>query len=183
MLKLLREVIKMEKYIPDIYVKSIYDINYDNLKERGIKCILFDLDNTLVPTHTKDPSKKLLDFMEKLKDDDFTLIIYSNSGSRRVSNVASKLGLEFYHFVKKPYRGKFDIIIKKYPFSQSEMAIVGDQLLTDMAFGNRVGITTILVNQLSLKDGFFTKFNRIRERKILKKLYKNNLFVKGKYYE
>ena len=78
---------------------------------------------------------------------------------------------------------KFDIIIKKYPFSQSEMAIVGDQLLTDMAFGNRVGITTILVNQLSLKDGFFTKFNRIRERKILKKLYKNNLFVKGKYYE
>ena len=162
----------MEKYIPDIYAKSIYDINYDNLKERGIKCILFDLDNTLVPTHTKDPSKKLLDFMEKLKDDDFTLIIYSNSGSRRVSNVASKLGLEFYHFVKKPYR-----------FSQSEMAIVGDQLLTDMAFGNRVGITTILVNQLSLKDGFFTKFNRIRERKILKKLYKNNLFVKGKYYE
>ena len=69
----------MEKYIPDIYAKSIYDINYDNLKERGIKCILFDLDNTLVPTHTKDPSKKLLDFMEKLKDDDFTLIIYSNS--------------------------------------------------------------------------------------------------------
>ena len=54
-------IIKMEKYIPDIYVKSIYDINYDNLKERGIKCILFDLDNTLVPTHTKDPSKKLLD--------------------------------------------------------------------------------------------------------------------------
>ena len=97
--------------------------------------------------------------------------------------MASKLGLEFYHFAKKPYRGKFDIIIKKYPFSQSEMAIVGDQLLTDMAFGNRVGITTILVNQLSLKDGFFTKFNRIRERKILKKLYKNNLFVKGKYYE
>ena len=100
MLKLLKEVIKMEKYIPDIYAKSIYDINYDNLKERGIKCILFDLDNTLVPTHTKDPSKKLLDFMEKLKDDDFTLIIYSNSGSRRVSNVASKLGLEFYHYKK-----------------------------------------------------------------------------------
>ena len=49
----------MENYIPDIYQKSIYSIDYDNLIKRGIKCILFDLDNTLVPPSSKEPNKKL----------------------------------------------------------------------------------------------------------------------------
>ena len=37
----------MEKYVPDIYQKSVYDIDYSKLKSRGIKCLLFDLDNTI----------------------------------------------------------------------------------------------------------------------------------------
>ena len=173
----------MERYIPDIYAKSIYDINYDNLINRGIKCVLLDLDNTLLPPKTKDVSKKLLDFIKQLKKTKLHFIIYSNSGKKRVLEVAQRLELEYLYFVRKPYRGKFDKIVKKYEYNQSEIAIVGDQLLTDVLFGNRVGITTILVNPLSLNDRFFTKFNRVREKRIFKKLYKNNLFVKGKYYE
>ena len=83
----------------------------------------------------------------------------------------------------KPYRGKLDKVMKKYEYNQSEIAVVGDQILTDVLFGNKAGITSILVNPLSLKDTTFTKFNRMREKRIYKKLYKNNLFVKGKYYE
>ena len=46
----------LEKFVPDIYQKSIYDINYDTLKKRGIKCLIFDLDNTLVPVTVKKPT-------------------------------------------------------------------------------------------------------------------------------
>lgn len=173
----------MEKYIPDVYAKSIYDVNYDNLMERGIKCILFDLDNTLIAPGIKQPSTKLLNFINKLKQTQLHFIIYSNGGSKRVKRLTKLLDIECISPAFKPYRGKFDQIIKKYKYNQSEIAIIGDQLLTDIAFGNNVGITTILVNQLSLKDSFLTKFNRMRERAILKKLYKNNLFAKGKYYE
>ena len=35
--------------IPDIYDQSIYTINYKKLKKNGIKCLLFDLDNTIAP--------------------------------------------------------------------------------------------------------------------------------------
>ena len=49
----------MEKFYPDVYQKSIYTINYEKLKENGIKCLLFDLDNTCVPYVDKLPSKKL----------------------------------------------------------------------------------------------------------------------------
>ena len=183
MLKLNKGSDQMEKYVPDIYSKSIYELDYDNLINRGIKCVLFDLDNTLVPPHVKEPSKKLLEFMKELKKSQLRLIIYSNSFGKRVKNFQNQLDVEAFYFVRKPSKGKINIIMKKYNYNQSEIAIIGDQLLTDIVFGNNVGITTILVNQLSARDGLFTKFNRYREKKILKKLYKNNLFAKGKYYE
>ncbi len=51
----------MEKYIPDVYQKSIYTIDYSKLKEKGIKCLLFDLDNTLAPYHIKMVDEKLIE--------------------------------------------------------------------------------------------------------------------------
>ena len=54
----------MEKFIPDIYVKSIYYIDYEKLKERGIKCILFDLDNTIASYKDKETSKKVKELIE-----------------------------------------------------------------------------------------------------------------------
>ena len=96
----------MEKYIPDIYAKSIYDINYDNLVSRGIKCILFDLDNTLLPPRTEEVPKKLAVFIKQIKKTNIRFIIYSNSRKRRVSEIANRLNLEYFHLVRKPYRGK-----------------------------------------------------------------------------
>ena len=57
----------MEKYIPDIYQKSIYTINYDSLYNRGIRCLLFDLDNTIVPITMKKPNKKIKNLLLKPK--------------------------------------------------------------------------------------------------------------------
>ena len=73
----------MDIFIPDVYQKSIYDINYKKLKKSGIKCILFDLDNTLVPYTTKEPTKQIKDLFAKIQSD-FKLIIMSNSGKNRL---------------------------------------------------------------------------------------------------
>ena len=51
----------IDKFVPDIYQKSIYDIDYKKLKKSGIKCIIFDLDNTLAPISMTKPSKKIKD--------------------------------------------------------------------------------------------------------------------------
>ena len=53
----------IELYKPDMYKKDIYSIDYKKLKSYGIKCILFDLDNTLVPYYRKKPPRKLKDFI------------------------------------------------------------------------------------------------------------------------
>ena len=74
----------MENFYPDVYQKSIYTINYEKLKENGIKCLLFDLDNTCVPYVDKLPSKKLKNLFEDLQDLGFKIIIFSNSNKNRL---------------------------------------------------------------------------------------------------
>ena len=66
----------MEKYIPDIYQKSIYTIDYDKLLNRNIKCLLFDLDNTIVPSNCKEAPKKAKELFASLKQKGF---IYQQS--------------------------------------------------------------------------------------------------------
>ena len=56
----------LELYKPDMYKKDIYSIDYKKLRSYGIKCLLFDLDNTLVPNNIKKPSRKVKDFIERL---------------------------------------------------------------------------------------------------------------------
>ena len=67
----------MEKYIPDVYQKSIYTIDYQKLKSSGIHCLLFDLDNTLVPASVKVPNKRIKELFEDLKEQGFQLILFS----------------------------------------------------------------------------------------------------------
>lgn len=173
----------MEKYIPDMYQKSIYSIDYDKLLIRGIKCLLFDLDNTIAPINMKTPSKKLKKLFSELKSKGFKVVIFSNSPKRRVKPFKDELEVDCAASAKKPRPQKFIEVMKEYDFSVSEIAIIGDQILTDVVGGNNVGITTILINPISPKELIFTKFNRIAERKIIRKLEQRELFIRGRYYE
>lgn len=172
----------MEKYVPDIYKESIYDIDYKNLKEHGIKCLLFDLDNTIVPYNEKILKAETKELFYQLKQLGFKPIIFSNSPRLRVKAFAEQLNVDVYGGARKPRTKGFNKILKKYKFTENEVAIIGDQICTDVVGGNKVGITTILTTPFG-KDPIWTKINRIRERKIMQKLRDKNLFKKGKYYE
>ena len=173
----------MEKYIPDIYQKSIYTIDYSKLLSRGIKCLLFDLDNTVIASTEKKPSQKAKDLFVSLKQKGFKVIIFSNSPKIRVKQFQNFFEIDCYSNARKPHPGKFRKLLKAYNYNINEVAIIGDQLLTDVVGGNKIGITTILVNPLSDKDIIFTKLNRFLEKRKMKKLRDNNLFCKGRYYD
>ena len=176
-------VVIMEKYIPDIYQKSIYAIDYQKLASRGIKCLLVDLDNTLVATTIKKPNQKIKNLFHDLKEQGFRIILFSNSSKHRLKPFGDELEVEYCYRAFKPRSKKYRNIMQNYHLEESQVAMIGDQLLTDIVGGNRVGITTILVNPVSNHDGFFTRFNRMYERYILKKLRERTLFTKGKYYD
>lgn len=173
----------MEKYIPDIYQKNIYSIDYDKLYKNGIRCLLFDLDNTLVPLNIKEPNTKLVDFINDLKTKGFKIIIFSLNTKKRILPFKEGLGVDCCSVVGKKIDKKISYILKLYNYKEDEVALIGDQMLINITNGNKVGITTILINPISTKEHFFNKMNRIKEKKIMEKLRKNNLFVKGRYYE
>ena len=173
----------MDNFIPDMYQKSIYHIDYDKLKDSGIKCLLFDLDNTCVPYKDKDPNKKLIDLFETLKDMDFKVIIFSNATKKRLTPFKNGLGVDCSASSKKPSTKKLFKVIKTFDFNLSEVVIIGDQLYTDMLCGNRAGFKTVLVNPMSKYDFFITKISRFLEKKLFKKMAKKDILKKGKYYE
>lgn len=173
----------IEKYIPDMYMKSIFDIDYKKLKNMGIKCLLIDLDNTIVPYYIKTPSRKIKDIIEKIKEYGFKVIIFSNSPKSRLIPFKDKLEVDCAYSCKKPFPIKFKKVLKIYKYNESQVAIIGDQLIADIFGGNNVGIFTILVDVLQKKDFPFTKINRFFEKIIYKRLSNKKMFTKGQYYD
>ena len=173
----------MDNFIPDMYQKSIYHINYEKLKEDGIKCLLFDLDNTCVPFKEKDANKRLIDLFEMLKDMDFKVIIFSNATKNRIMPFKNSLNVDCSASSRKPSTKKLLKILKLFKFDLSEVVLIGDELYTDILCGNRAGIKTILVNPMSKDDLFFTKIFRFLEKRKYKKFAKMGILKKGKYYE
>lgn len=173
----------MEKYIPDVYQKSIYDISYKKLHQCGIKCLLFNLDNTLVPLNSKEPTDKLIEFITNLKEQGFKIIIYSKCSKNRIQPFKEKLEVDCCALKRKAFDKKINEILKMFNLKQAELAIIGDQMVSDIVSGNKAGVTTILLNPISKKDRICEKIDRLREKKIMRKLRNNNLFVKGRYYE
>lgn len=173
----------IEKVIPDIYQKSIYYINYDKLCKKGIRCIIFDLDNTITPSHIKKPTKRLKKLFDELRDKGFKVIIMSNAPKHRIEPFKTYLNVDACAFSLKPRKNKYERIMEKFKYKHTEVAAVGDQLLTDIYGANKLDLTSILVNPLTDKDFSVTFFNRIIEKIIYDRLDKKDLFMKGKYYE
>lgn len=171
------------KFVPDIYQKSIYDIDYKKLKKNGIKCIIFDLDNTLSPVNIKSPTKKIKDLMEDLKNMKFKLLIVSNATKKRVEPFKDILCIDSSYLSFKPFKRKYLKILNVYKFKDEEIACIGDQLLTDILGANRMGFLSILVNPIGKIDYALTKINRLVENTIYNSLEKKELLKKGKYYE
>ena len=172
----------MDNFIPDIYQQSIYTINYKKLKKNGIKCLLFDLDNTMVPYKTKEPDQKIKELFAMLEHD-FKVIIMSNSNKNRLRPFKEKLNVDVAYSSCKPFPKKYKKILALYHFEISEVACIGDQLITDIYGANNMGFTSILINKIAAYETIPTRINRFFEKFILRKLARKKILVKGEYYD
>ncbi|HLU23217.1 YqeG family HAD IIIA-type phosphatase [Lederbergia graminis] len=165
----------MKKFLPSEYVKSIYHININELKAKGIKGVITDLDNTLVEWDRPNATPDLIKWFENLKKNDIKVMIVSNNNENRVRLFAEPLGIPFIHKARKPLVKAFKKAQVEMGTANNETVIIGDQLLTDVLGGNKAGIYTILVIPVASSDGFFTKFNRAIERRIMANFKRNGL--------
>ena len=159
---------------PNTCVNSIFDITPEMLKNKGLNGLILDIDNTLVATHIKEADEKVINFIRSLKDNGIKAIVVSNGRKKRVEHFCKPLGIDFLYNAHKPLGGAFKKAINLMGLSNDKVAILGDQLFTDVLGGNIKGIHTILVRPIDLDEPFFIKFKRIFERPFLKNIeYKN----------
>jgi HAD superfamily phosphatase (TIGR01668 family) len=158
------------KFLPSEFVKSVFDISPERLLEKGIRGIITDLDNTLVEWDRPDATPKLVNWLKSMKDAGIQVTIVSNNSELRVKSFADPLGIPFIYKARKPMGKAFIKALNTMDVKREEVVVIGDQLLTDVVGGNRIKLHTILVLPVAKSDGFFTRFNRLVERRIFKAL-------------
>ncbi|MGO1059009.1 YqeG family HAD IIIA-type phosphatase [Planococcus sp. FY231025] len=158
------------KFVPSQYVKKVFDITPESLLKRGIQGIITDLDNTLVEWDRPDATPMLIDWLKSMKDAGIQVVIVSNNNELRVKSFADPLGIPFIYQARKPMGRAFRKALKLLNAPREKVVVIGDQMLTDIFGGNLNKLHTILVLPVAQSDGFFTRFNRLVERRIMKRL-------------
>lgn len=161
--------------LPDEYVNSVLEITPEKLHQQGIRGIITDLDNTLVEWDRADATDELIKWFESLREAGISIIIASNNNEERVRHFAEPHGIPFIHRAKKPLGGAYYAALVQLRLRRHEVAMIGDQLLTDVMGAKRQKLYTFLVRPVAQSDGFVTKFNRFVERRVF-----NDLKRKGK---
>ena len=171
----------MSKFIPDMYQKSIYLVDYKKLKDKGIKVLLFDLDNTIIERDNYDLSSKAINFFDRLNKDFIIYIISNSLNFDKLNDISKKLGVSYIGGSMKPLaRGYKKLKFKS--IKNHQIAMIGDQLLTDVWGAKRMGYFAILIDPIKEeKELIFTKINRFIEKLIFNN--ENNNLERGKYYD
>ncbi|XKE96119.1 YqeG family HAD IIIA-type phosphatase [Metaplanococcus flavidus] len=163
-------LIVYQKFIPSQYVRTVFDITPESLLENGIRGIITDLDNTLVEWDRPEATPMLIDWLKTMKDAGIQVVIVSNNSELRVKSFADPLGIPFIYQARKPMGKAFRKALQIMSVKRENVVVIGDQMLTDIFGGNRNKLHTILVLPVAQSDGFFTRFNRMVERRIIKRL-------------
>lgn len=145
--------------IPAYRFGSIYEIDPARLQARGIRLLLADLDNTLVPYRVKVPDARLVAWRDELAAHGVALFLLSNSRKPgRAQRFAEALGIPYEGHAGKPRVGGFRRAMARMGVEPEETAIVGDQIFTDTWGGGNAKILTLLVDPIE----FGTLFRRAR---------------------
>lgn len=159
---------------PDIKLHRITDITVELLSDKNIKGLVLDVDNTLSTHHGMSLVEGLEDWISLMHKAGIKLIVLSNSKEKRVKPFAEKIGLDYASLGCKPLPFGYMKVKKRLGFKRKEIAIVGDQMFTDVMGGNLFGIITIMTDLILAEDKPSFKIRRKLEKKFLKKMKVEN---------
>jgi len=157
---------------PKLYLDGIKQITIEILKKYKIKGLILDIDNTLID-YNKNLVEGASEWCEDLKGQGIKMCILSNTNKEeKVKSVANILNLEYIFFAHKPNKKGFKKARNILSLSSENIAVVGDQIFTDVLGGNRSKMFTILTKPIDERDIWITKLKRPFEKLVMKKYLK-----------
>lgn len=153
---------------PDRKFHNISEVNLEYLHEQGVKGIIMDLDDTLLPSDNKKNLEYIDAWLKKVKDEFSLFVLSNNSRPDYVKKFCDQFDIPFIARATKP-RSKYLIkAIEHMKLDKKEVVIIGDRVTTDILAGKIFGIKAFLVAPLSQKPSKFQRFVYKLEAGILK---------------
>ncbi|MGN0977970.1 MAG: YqeG family HAD IIIA-type phosphatase [Faecousia sp.] len=148
--------------LPKLMTDALTDLTPELLRDRGVRLLMLDFDNTIVPYTTSVPTEKMVTWLKNMNASDISVCVVSNSHKDRVPTFCREYGLDCITHAKKPFSRGIRACLDKYGIPASQAALVGDQIYTDTLGANCAGVQSILVRAIH-NHNFWLKARHVLE--------------------
>ena len=157
----------LEVFFPTYTAPSVFGLTADQLRGWGVKGIIFDIDNTLVPPNAPaDEAARA--FFAALREEGFQCFILSNNHEERASSFAREVGSLYLSGAGKPKKEGYQTAMARMGTGRDDTLVIGDQLITDICGANRCGIRSLLVEPIDpAHEQPFVRVKRLLEKPLL----------------
>ena len=156
--------------VPDYNLKDIYEIDFEELKSKGIKALLFDLDSTIMKSKSAMYSEKTKEWLSTIEREFVIAVISNNFNENYIVKVRAVSTFDVIGAARKPNPKVLLEYLANARIHPSEAAMIGDRPLTDILAGKSAGCITILVDSINAEyENKPTRFVRWLERLSIRK--------------
>ena len=159
---------------PDFTALCYRDLRADFFKERGIRVLLLDIDNTLAPYEQPEPDEQICAWLAELAEAGIQTAFLSNNHGPRVELFNKTLERPCRYNAHKPLARRGKELMRSLGGDESCTAMMGDQVFTDVLVARAMGVRAILVPPIKDKTDALTRFKRFLERGVLRRYHKRH---------
>ncbi len=171
----------LEKWLmPDAVLPDYGSVTPELLRERGVRALICDIDNTLATYDDLDAPEALRAWVERMAAEGIAVAVSSNNRRERVSRFAGGLGIPYVYNAGKPSPRSLNALMEVLGTAPSETAVLGDQLLTDVWSARRAGLYTYVVPPIKDRTEWFFRMKRKIERPYMEKYRRLHAAEKGR---
>lgn len=159
----------MGLFVPDFYYDTVYDVTPELLLKRGVKGIILDIDNTLVPYEIPEPTEEVRGWLTLMTENGMKIAFVSNNHAPRVELFNKTLSFPAFPDSGKPLKKSCLKALEAMECKPEEVALIGDQVFTDVLAGKIAKMnTTVLVKPIKDKKNLFFRFKRLLEKPVIR---------------
>ena len=162
--------------LPFAVTDKLTDLTPAYLNEQGIRLLMLDFDNTIVPYTTSEPTAEMAVWLKEMTQSDIRLCVVSNSKKERVKLFCEKWQIPCITHAAKPFPKGISQCLAKFNIPAQACALAGDQIFTDTLGANGCGVRPILVKAID-NHNIWLKLRHIAEKPFIfmarnRRLYK-----------
>lgn len=134
--------------LPRIMTRRVTDLSPELLQQRGIRLLMLDFDNTLVPYTRNEPTEAVERWLKTMLASPVQICVVSNSKRPRVQVFCKQYGIPCITHARKPFSKGIRQCLAQFGRKPGECALAGDQIYTDTLGANCAGVQSILVEAI-----------------------------------